>query len=226
VIVQLKESYPVQTVCQILGYARSSYYYQPVNDDESARILAMEQLLMRWPFYGYRRLLAHLQRDGWDVGERTVRRLLKVLGGSRQSGRVRVNTTDSSQPHWRYPNLLKHRVITSPAEAWVADITYIRFGTRFLYLAVMVDAYTRAVRGWALSRTIDQHLTLTALRMALTNGQPAIFHSDQGAQYTAWEHTDLLRNAGCQISMADVGQPTQNALAERFIRTFKEEHLD
>lgn len=216
----------MQSLCQILDCARSSYYYQPVNQDESALILAMEHILMRWPFYGYRRLLAQLQRDGWIVGERIVRRLLGVLGGSRQSGRVQIKTTDSSQPHWRYPNLLKHRVITYPDEAWVADITYIRFGTRFLYLAVIVDAYTRAVRGWALSRTIEQHLTLAALRMALTNGHPAIFHSDQGSQYTAWEHTELLRNTGCQISMADVGQPTQNALAERFIRTFKEEHLD
>jgi transposase InsO family protein len=179
VIAQLKESYPVQTLCQILGCARSSYYYQPVNDDESALMMAMEHILMRWPFYGYRRLLAQLQRDGWDAGERVVRRLLKALGGSRQIGRVQIKTTDSAQPHWRYPNLLRQRVITYPDEAWVADITYVRYGTQFLYLAVILDAYTRAVRGWALSRTIDQHLTLAALHMALTNGHPAIFHSDR-----------------------------------------------
>jgi putative transposase len=216
----------VQLLCQILHQPRSSYYYQPRTKDEGALLAAMEQILMRWPFYGYRRLLAQLRRDGFITGERVVRRLLKALGGSRQVGRVRMQTTDSRHAHWRYPNLLKNKVITYCDEAWVADITYIRLGTRFIYLAVILDAYTRGVRGWALSRTIDQHLTLTALRMALANGRPLIFHSDQGVQYAAWEHTELLRNAGCQISMAEAGQPTQNALVERFIRTFKEEHLD
>ena len=222
----MKESYAVQTLCRVLGCARSSYYYEPVEKEEGALLAAMEQIMLRWPFYGYRRLLAQLRREGWAVGERMVRRLLKFLGGSRQMARLTVKTTDSSQPHWRYPNLLKNRAITHPDQAWCADITYIRLGHRFIYLAVILDIYTRAVRGWALSRHIDQQLTLAALQMALANGRPTIFHSDQGAQYTAWQHTEMLRTAGCQISMADVGQPTQNAFAERFIRTFKEEHLD
>lgn len=223
---QLKGSYPVQTLCRLLACPRSTYYYRSPAKDEAALLAAMEQILMRWPFYGYRRLLAQLGREGFSVGERVVRRLLKQLGGSRQVGRVRIHTTDSRHAHWRYPNLIKNKVITYPDEVWIADITYIRLGTRFMYLAVILDAYTRSVRGWALSRTIDQQLTLTALRRALANDRPTIFHSDQGVQYAAWEHTELLRNAGCQISMAEVGQPTQNALVERFIRTFKEEHLD
>lgn len=225
-ISHLKGTYPVRLLCQLLACPRSTYYYRSPARDEGVLLAALEQILMRWPFYGYRRLLAQLQREGFTVGERVVRRLLKQLGGSRQVGRVRIQTTDSSHAHWRYPNLIKHKAITYSDEVWIADITYIRLGTRFIYLAVILDAYTRSVRGWALSRTIDQHLTLTALRMALTNGRPAIFHSDQGVQYAAWEHTELLRNAGCQISMAEAGQPTQNALVERFIRTFKEEHLD
>jgi transposase InsO family protein len=225
-ISHLKESYPVRLLCQLLACPHSTYYYRSPTRDEGALLAALEQILMRWPFYGYRRLLAQLGREGFTVGERVVRRLLKELGGSRQVGRVRIQTTDSRHAHWRYPNLIKHKAITYPDEVWIADITYIRLGTRFIYLAVILDAYTRSVRGWALSRTIDQHLTLTALRMALANGRPMIFHSDQGVQYAAWEHTELLRNAGCQISMAEVGQPTQNALVERFIRTFKEEHLD
>jgi transposase InsO family protein len=106
------------------------------------------------------------------------------------------------------------------------DITYIRLGRRFIYLAVILDAYTRAVRGWALSRNIDQQLTLDALDMALAHGTPSIFHSDQGSQYAAWLHTDRLLERGVKISMSDKASPTQNGLVERFMRTLKEEHVD
>lgn len=213
-------------LCALFNCARSSYYYKPRDKDEAALTAAIEDVMMRWPRYGYRRILAQLHREGLMVGERVVRRLLKVLGGSYQVGRVRIRTTDSNHEHWRYPNLLKQAVITYPDHAWAADITYIRFGYRFIYLAVILDLYTRAVRGWAVSRSIDKQLTMAALRMALQQGQPSIFHSDQGVQYAAWEHTELLQAAAVQISMADAGQPTQNAFAERFIRTFKEEHVD
>lgn len=213
-------------LCALLGCARSSYYYQPRQNAEAALVAAIEDVMMRWPRYGYRRILAQLHREGIETGERVVRRLLKALGGSYQVGRVRICTTDSNHAHWRYPNLLKHLAITHPDQAWVADITYLRFGHRFIYLAVILDVYTRAVRGWAVSRNIDKQLTLAALQMALQQGQPLVFHSDQGVQYAAWEHTALLAAASVQISMADAGQPTQNAFAERFIRTFKEEHVD
>lgn len=223
---QLKESYPVTKLCQLLDCPRSSYYYEPKDKNEAGLIAAIEQIMMRWPRYGYRRILAQLAREGVVAGERVVRRLLKALGGSHQVGRVRVRTTDNNHAHERYPNLLKRMAITHPDQAWVADITYIRFGRRFIYLAVILDAYTRAVRGWALSRNIDQRLTMAALQMALLQSRPLIFHSDQGRQYAASDHTELLLSTGAQISMADAGQPTQNALVERFIRTFKEEHLD
>jgi transposase InsO family protein len=223
---QLRQEYPVNDLCQWLGMARSSYYYQAQGPDETALVDAIEQILMRWPFYGYRRLQAQLQRDGWTVGERVVRRLLKQLGVTRSVGRVRIQTTDSNHAHWRYPNLIRQLTVTHPDQLWCADITYLRLQWRFIYLAVILDAYTRAVRGWALSRQVDQALTLSALRMALQHGRPAIFHSDQGVQYAAWEHTQLLHNAGVRISMSDTGQPTQNGLVERFLRTFKEEHVD
>lgn len=213
-------------LCDLLNCARSSYYYEPRQPNEAALVVAMEDVMMRWPRYGYRRILAQLQREGVDAGERIVRRLLKALGGSCQVGRVRIRTTDSNHAHWRYPNLLKQLVVAYPDHVWVADLTYIRFGHRFIYLAVILDVYTRAVRGWAVSRHIDKQLTLAALQMALQQGQPLIFHSDQGVQYAAWEHTEWLKAASVQISMADAGQPTQNAIVERFIRTFKEEHVD
>jgi len=223
---QLKGEYPVRQLCETLDCPPSSYYYQAQGPGDEDLIEAIEDLLMRWPFYGYRRVLKQLQRQGWSVGETRVRRVLKIMGHTVKVGRVRVRTTDSSHPHWRYPNRLKHLRPKYPHHVWVADITYLRLGWRFIYLAVILDAYTRAVRGWALSRTIDEDLTLAALERALSHGTPCIFHSDQGSQYTAWRHTQLLLDLGVQISMSDTGQPTQNGLAERFIGILKQEHVD
>lgn len=222
----LKSDYPVRQLCTVLGCSPSTYYYKTQTTSDTDLIAAIEDELMRRPFYGYRRVVQQLQRAGWSVGETRVRRLLKQLGHTARIGRVRICTTDSSQPHWRYPNLLKQTRPNQPDHVWVADITYIRLGWRFIYLAVILDAYTRAVRGWALSRQIDQELTLAALEMALNQGTPSIFHSDQGAQYTAWRHTQRLLWLGVRISMADTGQPTQNGLAERFIGILKQEHVD
>lgn len=223
---QLKGEYPVRQLCETLDCPPSSYYYQAQGPGDEDLIEAIEDLLMRWPFYGYRRVLKQLQRQGWSVGETRVRRVLKIMGHTVKVGRVRVRTTDSSHPHWRYPNRLKHLRPKYPHHVWVADITYLRLGWRFIYLAVILDAYTRAVRGWTLSRTIDEDLTLAALERALSHGTPRIFHSDQGSQYTAWRHTQLLLDLGVQISMSDTGQPTQNSLAERFIGILKQEHVD
>ncbi len=160
------------------------------------------------------------------VGEQVVRRLLRELGLTRSVGKVRVQTTESNHPHPRYPNRIQGLTLKCPDQVWVADITYIRLGRRFIYLAVILDAYTRTVRGWALSRTIDQQLTVDALDMALAKGKPSFFHSDQGSQYAAWLHTDRLLVLKVKISMSDKASPTQNGLVERFIRTLKEEHVD
>ncbi len=226
-IARLQEEYPVKQLCDLLDIPRSSYYYQPQPAEEDELLMAIEAILMRWPFYGYRRVHQELHRRGWsDVGERVVRRLLRQLEHSCTVRRVKVSTTDSAHPHWRYPNRIKGWKASYPDQVWVADITFIRFGRSFIYLAVILDAFTRSVRGWALSRNIDQKLTLEALEMALANGTPFIFHSDQGSQYTAWKHTQRLAELVVKISMSDTGQPTQNGLVERFIRTLKEEHVD
>lgn len=221
---QLKHRYPVQRLCQVLALPRSSYYARPAPvEPDPALVAAVEQVLMRFPTYGYRRVRAQLRRTGLHTSERQVRRVLQHLGVTRQVGRLR--TTDSSQPHTRYPNRLRETTVTTLDQVWVADITYLRFGYRFFYLAVILDAYSRAVRGWSLGRRLDEDLTLTALRQALQTRQPQIFHSDQGAQYTANDHVALLHEAQVTVSMSDVGEPTQNALAERFMRTLKEEHV-
>ena len=223
---ELKRDYPVQLLSETLSIARSSYYYEPQVVDERDLLAAVEQDLMQHPYHGYRRVTAQLQRLGWSVGTTRIRRILQQLGHSRSVGRVRIQTTDSLHPHGRYPNRIQGLTLHRPDELWVADITYIRYGFRFWYLAIVLDAYTRQVRGWALSRSLDRFLAVAALQMALTNTVPLLFHSDQGVQYASFEHTALLLAQGVTISMSDTGQPTQNGIAERFIRTLKEEHVD
>lgn len=219
--------YPVSQLCRVLDCPRSSYYERRRGRQvQPAVVAAIEQVLLRYPFYGYRRVRAQLARAGLLVGERTVRRVLEALGYSRTVGQVRVRTTDSHHAHPRYPNRLRGLSLNAANQVWVADITYIRCGKRFWYLAVILDAYTRAVRGWAFSRSLEQQLTLDALNMALAQATPCIFHSDQGSQYAAWLHTDRLLQAGVKISMSDKGKPAQNGIVERFMRTLKEEHVD
>jgi putative transposase len=224
---QLSQEYPKSTVCEVLGLARSSFYYKPeVNDADQPLLAAIEQMLMRWPFYGYRRVTQQLKREGWEVGETRVRRLLKVLDHTASVGRVHVTTTDSQHNLRRYPNRIKRLAISRINQVWVADITYIRLGCRFIYLALILDAYSRGLRGWNLGRSLEKELTIDALKMALERyPAPEIHHSDQGKQYAATEYLDLL-GPTVTISMSATGQPTENGLIERFIRTFKEEHID
>jgi transposase InsO family protein len=222
----LKNEYPVQRLCEVLDCPRSSYYYEAAVDEEREERAAIEQVLARYPYYGYRRVQAQLKRQGMDLGERTVRRMLKQLSGSRSVGQVRLQTTDSQHSHPRYPNRIKGLKVTQPDQLWVGDITYLRIGQRFFYFAFILDVFTRSVRGWHLSRSLSQDLTFTAAQQALAKAVPFLFHSDQGSQYAAWMHTQLLENLGVKISMSDKGRPTQNGIAERFVRTLKEEHVD
>ncbi len=205
---------------------RSSYYYQAVSTDDAALRTAIEQIVIRWPFYGYRRVAAQLQRDGWTVNSKLVRRLLHAFGQQGRVGRVRWHTTDSTHALPRYPNLVRELATVYPDQIWCADITYLRLDTRFIFLAVILDAFTRTVRGWQLGRSLSHELALRALEQALQQRTPRIHHSDQGVQYAARQYVEQLTRCSVQISMAEVGQPTQNALVERFMRTLKEEHVD
>ena len=129
-------------------------------------------------------------------------------------------------PYPRYPNLVKELEIAHPDQVWVSDIIYIRLHQEYVYLAIIMDIFTRSIRGWCLSRSLDQELTLIALRAALETHSPEIHHSDQGVQYTASAYTDLLKLHVIQISMAAVGKAEENGYAERFMRTIKEEEVD
>ena len=144
----------------------------------------------------------------------------KVPGRSRR-------TTDSRHDFPRYPNLVENLEVTYPDHLWVADITYVRLREEFVYLAVIMDVFTRRVRGWELGRSLDQGLSLAALKRAMWRGRrPEIHHSDQGVQYAATAYTDLLAGRGAAISMAAVGKPQENGFAERLMRTIKEEEVD
>jgi len=227
-ILCLAEEYPINVLCDVLNVPRSTVYYKPKpRPEDMTFLMAIEQILVRRPFYGYRRTTAQLRRQGYTIGETRVRRLLKELGHSASVGRVSVSTTDSKHNEKRFPNRIKDLEIARPNQVWVSDITYIRIGHRFFYLAVILDAFTRGLRGWHMSRSLKScSLTEEALRMALQRyPAPEIHHSDQGRQYAASDYRDLLPET-TKISMAAVGTPTENAIVERFMRTLKEEHVD
>jgi transposase InsO family protein len=224
---KLATEYPVQLICEVLDFPRSSYYYQPCPRDDEALKAALQGAAEEWPTYGYRRLTVQVRRDKQIVANaKRVRRLMKLMHLGQKHKRNKRRTTNSEHPFPRYPNLVQDLEIVRPDQVWVVDITYIRLKTEFVYLAVIMDVFTRSIRGWHLGRTLEQELTLTALKRALERRTPEIHHSDQGVQYAATDYTDLLQAAGVAISMAEIGEATQNGYAERLIRTIKEEEVD
>lgn len=222
---RLTQSYPVDLVCQMLEIPRSTYYYRPKPRDDSALKAAIEGVVADWPTYGYRRVTAQLRRDGWRANRKRICRLMREMSLQATKKRRKRRTTDSRHGFPRYPNLVQDLKILYPDQIWAADITYIRLLREFVYLAVVMDIFTRSVRGWHLGRSLDQTLTLSALEKALELGKPQIHHSDQGIQYATTAYVRRLREAGVRISMADVGEAAQNGHVERLIRTIKEEEV-
>jgi putative transposase len=223
-----KQGFPVKAVCGMLDLPRSSYYYRPQREGEEALVADLQVVAGQHPIYGTRRLTHQLGRKpyGYQVNRKRIQRLARKYGLLRPIKRRRVRTTDSQHPYPRYANRVKNLEIVRPNQVWVSDITYIRLKTEFVFLAIVLDVYPRAVRGWALSRSIDQQLTLDALDMALQHGQPEIHHSDQGVQYAGTAYINRLSLRGVQISMAAVGKAEENGYAERMMRTIKEEEVD
>jgi len=217
-----------------MGIARSTYYHRPkqLSLEEQLKEADLrdriEGIVVEYPRYGYRRVTHELKREGWAVNHKRVARIMKEESLQCQVKRRWVKTTDSNHPYPVYPNLLKGVTVTRPNEVWVADITYIRILTGFLYLAVILDLFSRKVIGWALSHHIDTQLTLTALRIALEERRPpcgCIHHSDRGVQYASYAYVDELRRAEMQISMSRKGNPYDNAAAESFMKTLKYEEV-
>jgi putative transposase len=228
-IEQLKTEYPIQVICDVIGYSRSRYYYQPdgnKQEKEAALKKAIADVAGRYPTYGYRRITKQLQREGWLVNHKRISRLMREMGLLAKKRVRRKRTTNSVHGYKRYPNLVKQLVVVRPEHVWVADITYIRLREEFVYLAVLMDVFTRSIRGWHLDRTMEKSLTITALEKAFERYIPEIHHSDQGVQYAANDYVKMLEDNEIEISMAGVGKAYENGYAERLMRTIKEEEVD
>ena len=221
----------LQRLCALFEVSRTWFYARRERPHRTADHLlrdAIEAITLDFPGYGYRRVTKHLQRDGWIVNHKRVLRVMREHALLCQLQRRFVPTTDSRHAYRRYPNLLMPATLHAPNQAWVADITYIRLPTTFVYLATLLDAYSRYCVGWQLARSIDTRLALTALERALQVRNPPpglIHHSDQGVQYASDAYVTRLESAQAKISMAAVGNPYENAKAERFFRTLKHEEV-
>jgi putative transposase len=217
-----------------MGLGRSTYYYRlrqkalRAKKEEVDLRDRIEKIVVKCAGYGYRRVTYQLRREGYKINHKRVARLMREQSLQCQVKRRWVKTTDSDHGYRIYPNLIKELKITERNQVWVADITYIRILTGFLYLAVVLDLFSRKVIGWALSEHIDAQLTLTALRVALDDRgsvEGCIHHSDRGVQYACHAYVEELEAAKIRISMARKGNPYDNAAAESFMKTLKCEEV-
>lgn len=223
----LAADFPVTMLCRLVGLRRSSYHYRAMPREETTLQARIRQVAGQFPTYGVRRITAQLRREFQiPVNHKRVARVMRELGISGKSKRKKRKTTQSCHEFPRYPNLLKDLCIERPDQVWVSDITYIHLAHGDVYLSVIMDLFTRCIRGWFLSRSLAQVLTLCALERALQGGCPEIHHSDQGVQYASPKYVQVLQTHHVQISMAEVGEATQNAHAERLMRTIKEEEVN
>jgi len=189
---------------------------------------AIQRIALEKPTYGYRRITAQLRRAGRVVNSKRVLRMMREDNLLCLRRRSFVRTTDSDHGLPVYPNLAKGLVLTGINQLWVADITYIRLLCEFVYLAVILDAFSRRVVGWALGRTLEDNLTIAALELAISRGRVQsglVHHSDRGSQYASRAYTDLLNRHDIQISMSRRGNPRDNAKAESFMKTLKYEEV-
>jgi putative transposase len=188
----------------------------------------LQKIAVDWPAYGYRRLTVELQNRGFAINHKRVLRLMREDNLLCVRRRKFVITTDSRHNLPVYPNLASQMTATAINQLWVADITYIRLRVEFIYLAVLLDAFSRRVIGWALGRTLEAKLAVAALQMALTERKPQpglVHHSDRGVQYASLEYTDLLKHHHARISMSRKGNPYDNAACESFMKTLKYEEV-
>ena len=215
------------------GVSRASFYRcgdedGPEVDPDMDLRDAIQRIALEWPSYGRPRMTKELRKRGWTVGHNRVYRIMKEDNLLCLRRRKFVITTDSSHSHPVYPNLAGGMELTGINQLWVADITYIRLEMEFVYLAVILDAFSRRVIGWALERTLEAELVLAALRQAVHERRPAaglVHHSDRGVQYACGQYTALLQEHGITISMSRKGNPYDNAKCESFMKTLKYEEV-
>lgn len=223
----------IARMVELGGVSRASFYRfdpdRPPQPDADMDLRdAVQRIALEWPSYGRPRITAELRRQGWKVNPKRVGRLMREDNLLCVRKRKFVVTTDSNHAREVYPNLACQMVLTGINQLWVADITYIRLQIEFVYLAVILDAFSRRVIGWALERTMEDDLTLGALRMALELRRPPaglVHHSDRGSQYASGDYTELLKTNACRISMSHKASPWENAGCESWMKTLKKEEV-
>jgi transposase InsO family protein len=217
----------------MMELSKSTYYYRPRNLEEKLKQDAdlrdkIETIVLEFSGYGYRRVTKALQRQGLQINHKRVLRIMRQEGLLCRQKRRFVVTTDSKHDFRVYPNLARDIELTGINQLWVADITYIRLVCEFVYLAAILDAFSRRVVGYALGRTLGSELTLAALKSALDSRKPpagCIHHSDRGVQYACSEYVKTLEKAGLHPSMSRKGNPYDNATMESFFKTLKQEEV-
>jgi transposase InsO family protein len=223
----------IERMVELGRVSRSGFYRWdddrgPDSDPDLDLRDAIQRIALEWPSYGRPRITKELRRRGWTVNPKRVYRLLREDNLLCVRKRKFIVTTDSNHGRMVYPNLARGMVLTGLDQLWVADITYIRLLTEFVFLAVILDAYSRRVIGWALERTLEDELTLAALHMALARRvvpPGLIHHSDRGSQYASNDYTELLKAQRIDISMSRKGNPWDNATCESFMKTLKYEEV-
>jgi putative transposase len=222
----------VAEMCALAELSRAGYYRflttLAAGDKDLDLRDAIQRIALEFPSYGRPRITAELHRRHWQVGPNRVYRITREDNLLCLRKRKFLVTTNSNHDRPVYPNLARDLVLTGLNQLWVADITYIRLELEFVFLAVILDAYSRRVIGWALDRTLEDELTTAALHMALERRHPSpglVHHSDRGVQYASRNYTDLLKTRGITISMSRKGNPYDNAACESFMKTLKYEEV-
>jgi putative transposase len=222
----------VKRMCKLGKVSRAGLYRlrpeSPGPDPDMALRDALQRIALEFPSYGWRRLTAERRRQKWAVNHKRVYRWMRADNLLCLRKRKFVVTTDSAHRLPVYPHLARALMLTGLDQLWVADLTSIRLELEFVYLAVILDAFSRRVIGWALDRSLEAMLTLQALRRTLARRRPSaglVHHSDRGVQYASRDYTQLLHDHGIPISMSRPGNPWDNAACESFIKTLKYEEI-
>jgi len=220
-------------MCELATVSRASFYRHWEEKAPTEAEMALRDVIQRLAvghrFYGYRRITVLVQREGYEVSTKKVRRLMKEDNLLAMRRRKFVTTTDSDHDFVVYPNLAEQLIVTDVNQLWVADITYVRLLREFVYLAVVLDAFSRRAVGWALSRGLQTSLPLAALESAILSRQPRpglVHHSDRGSQYASNDYVKRLESMGAVLSMSRPGRPWENGQCESFLKTLKQEEID
>ena len=222
------EQLTISEQCKLLNISRSSYYYEaePFKEQDIKIMHKIDEIYTDASFYGYRRIHMQLKEYGFNIGVNRVLKYMNVLGIQAIFPKKKRLTSIKNHEHKIYPYLLKNIEINKPNQVWCGDITYIRTAKGFVYLAAVIDWYTKSVLSWKVSNSMDTLLAVEVLKDAISKyGTPEIFNTDQGSQYTSYYHTDILKQHNIQISMNGKGRSIDNIAIERFFRTLKYENI-